>query len=301
MKVLITGGCGFVGSRLAKKLMEEGHEVIVFDRMGEAPKGAEMVKGDLLNTEDVDKAFGKKPDVVYHLAAILDETNPMMRKINVDGTKNFLKDGLKRFILTSSIGVLGEMKEPAKEDMSYRPDTEYEKTKMEQELMLKDSGIPYTILRCTIAYGPNGFWKDIIGAAKKGYPIIGSGKNFWHLLYVEDMVQALMLALKPEAENEIFNIADNDPKTYREIYQDIAEAVGVEVPEKSVPVLLAKLGAKWKEMRGKSSTTTKVSSITRLVRNRIVDISKAREVLGYDPKYDFKKGIKETVDSLEVS
>ena len=154
-------------------------------------------------------------------------------------------------------------------------------------------------MRSTIAYGPNGFWKDIIKAAKKGYPMIGSGKNFWHLIYVDDIVQALMLALKDEAENEVFNIADADPKTYREIYKDITDALGVEFPSNSIPVVVAKLGAKWKEIRGGADTTTKVSSITRLVRNRIVDISKARRVLGYDPKFDFKTGIKKTIEELE--
>ncbi|MBN2102393.1 MAG: NAD(P)-dependent oxidoreductase [Candidatus Aenigmarchaeota archaeon] len=298
MRVLITGGTGFVGNRLAKKLMKNGHEVVIFASYGEAPKGAKLIKGDILNKKEVEKTLSPLPDVVYHLAAILDETDPMMKQVNIEGTINFLKKGIKRFILVSSVGVLGEARLPLDEDAPYNPDTGYEESKMQQEKLVKESGIPYTIIRSTIAYGPNKFWSDIIKAAKKRYPMIGSGKNFWHLIYVDDMVDALALALKPEAKNEIFNIADGDPKTYREIYKDIADALGVEMPTKTVPVFLAKLLARLKEKRRESDTTTKVSSITRLVRNRIVDISKARRVLGYKPKYDFKTGIRKTIKEL---
>ncbi len=299
MRILITGGTGFVGTRLAKKLIEKGHEVTIFASYGKAPKGAKLIKGDILNKKEIEKALKSMPDIVYHLAAILDETEPLMKKVNIEGTINFLNKKLKRFILVSSVGVLGEARLPLNEEAPYNPDTGYEESKMQQEKIVKESGIPYTIIRSTIAYGPNKFWSDIIKAAKKRYPMIGSGKNFWHLIYVDDMVDALVLALKHEAKNEIFNIADGDPKTYREVYQDISDALGVEMPTKTVPVFLAKFLARLKEKRGKADTTTKVSSITRLVRNRIVDISKARKVLGYDPKYDFKTGIKKTIKELK--
>ncbi|NOX71184.1 MAG: NAD(P)-dependent oxidoreductase [Candidatus Micrarchaeota archaeon] len=300
MRILITGGTGFIGRRLAARLVEDGHDVTVFARGEDAPKGVKLIRGDVLNADDAKAAMNPLPDVIYHLAAILDETNPDMEKVIVEGTKNFLAKGVKRFILLSSVGVLGEAKTPLTEDMPYRPGTKYEKAKVMQEKLVIGSGVPYTIMRSTIVYGPNRFWKDILNAAKKGHPIIGSGKNFWHLVYVDDVVEVLILALKDEAENHIFNIADSDPMTYREIYAEICRALGVSMPKKSVPVFAAKLFARWKELTGKSKTTTRVSSITRLVRNRIVDISKARKVLGYEPRYSFKKGLKVMINSLEM-
>jgi len=300
MHILITGGSGFIGSRLANRLIGEGHKVSVFSRHDSGiSKNINFIRGDVLNRDDADKAFRTMPDVIYHLAAILDETKPDLERVIVEGTKNFLRKGIKRFILLSSLGVLGESKIPLAEDMPYRPGTRYERAKVVQEKLVIKSGIPYTIIRSTIVYGPNKFWKDILDAAKKGYPIIGSGRNFWHLVYVDDAVEALVLALKKEAKNEIFNIADADPMTYEEVYSEICRALNVNMPQKRVPVFAAKLFAYWKEFTGKSETTTRVSSIIRLVRNRIADISKARRILGYRPEYDFKTGIRKAIKALQ--
>ena len=299
MRILITGASGFVGKRLALRLLGEGHEVILFSRKNPGLPTA-FIKGDVLDRKASEKCFKKMPDIIYHLAASLDETDPLLEKVNIEGMKNFLRKGIKRFILLSSVGVLGESKFPLSEDMPQNPETRYEKSKAAQERILMESGIPFTIIRSTIIYGPNSFWKRIILAAKKGYPMIGSGKNFWHLVHIDDVIEALILALKKEAENEIFNIADGDPKTYGEIYEEICRALGAKMTEKKIPVLAALLYAKIMEIAGKSDVTTRTSSIRRLVRNRIVDISKARSVLGYEPKVSFEEGIRRTIKELGI-
>ncbi|MFH1127204.1 MAG: NAD(P)-dependent oxidoreductase [archaeon] len=310
MKILITGGTGFLGARLTKKLIKEGHDVTIYSRNGseETKKsGAKEIIGDACDKETIDNAL-KKIDIVYHLAANLDESDPDMEKTNIRSTGNMIeackKNKIKRLIFTSSIGVLGYTKEPAKEDMPCNPTTRYEKSKMECERLIKGSGIPYTIARITIIYGQNRFWRQIFRAAKKGYPVIGRGDNYWHLVYVDDVVDALILMLKDEAKNKIYHIADNDPHTYLDTYRIICKTLGLPEPKKHVPVLLVKTVAFIHETKckltGKKPNVTKMrSSIDRLIRNRIVSIRKAKKELGYSPKYDLKTGLKKTYEDMK--
>ncbi len=310
MKILITGGTGFLGERLVRALLKKGHKACVFsnERNSEIEKmGTVLIIGDIFDKKKIRKALSGV-DVVYHLAAILDESNPLMYKVNVDGTRNVISacrnSGVKRIILPSSIGVLGYTEKPAVEDMPYNPSTEYEKSKAEAERLVIGSGVAYTIARITIICGPNSFWRQIFRAARKGYPIIGSGDNHWHLVYVDDAVNALVLMLKPKAKNRIYHIADDDPHTYREVYETIAEVSGCRKPEKHVPVFLVKCVALLHETKcriiGKKPNVTKMrSSIERLIRERIVCIEKAKKELGYKPKYDLEKGMKKTYRCLK--
>ena len=310
MKILITGGGGFLGSCLAKQLLLGGHSVIVYSRhKSETIKkmGAEQVAGEVSDEVKLASAF-KGIDIVYHLAANLDESNPKMYRQNIETTKNVIsackKNKVKRLIFASSIGVLGYTKTPATEDMPYNPTTRYEKSKVECEKLIKASGIMYTISRITIVYGANRFWKQIFSAAKKGYPVIGSGRNYWHLVYVDDVIDALYLMLKDKAENQIYHIADGDLHTYLETYKIISETIGAPVPKKHIPVFLIKILAllhetKCRMLNQKPNVTKMRSSIDRLIRERTVSIEKAKKELGYNPKYDLKTGMKKTYEYLK--
>ncbi len=312
MKILITGGTGFLGSRLAGYLIKKGHTVTVFSREinpALSKFGAKFFVGDILDANSVRSAV-RGNDVVYHLAAALDESDPDMYNINVFGTKNVAEackeNKAKRLILSSSIGVLGYTDAPATEEMPYNPTTLYEKSKMESEKIVLSVGVPYTIVRMTIIVGPNRFWESIFRAAEKGYPIVGSGKNYWHLLYVDDAIQALALSLDKKAENRTYNIADADPHTYEGVYYTICDVLKIPRPEKHVPVWLANFGAFMHETKckltGKKPKVTKMrSSIARLVRNLIVNIEKAKNELGYSPEYTLEAGIQATAKQLGKS
>jgi nucleoside-diphosphate-sugar epimerase len=310
MKILVTGGTGFLGSRLIGRLLQEKHEVIVFCREKVPEMEEEGVKFFLGNIQDkvaVEKAVAEA-DIVYHLAICLDESHPDLRAINVEGTKNVIEackqSKVRQLIYMGSSGVLGETKKPATEDLPYRPGTRYEKSKAEAEKLIKESGLPYTIIRTTIIIGPNLIWAAIFDAARKQYPVIGSGKNFWHLVYVDD-VASLLAQVKGDkkALNQIFHVASPDTPTYSEVYNMMAEALGSPKPDKHVPVALAKFAAGAHEfsckLRGKKPEVTKMrSSIDRLVRNRIIGIEKAKEVLGFKPKFATKQALEETVKYL---
>lgn len=311
MHILVTGGTGFLGKRLVKELLKRRAKVTVFSKARDAELerlGAKFAIGDVLNRQSLENAF-IGADVVYHLAAELDESSRDLWRINVYGTKNVVdackKSGVKRIIFASSVGVLGSSKTALTEDMPYNPETAYEKTKVSAEKIVAASQIPYTIARMTIIYGANRFWQQILGAAKKRYPIIGSGNNYWHLVYADDAVSALICTLRPIARNKIYNIADADPHTYKEAYEAIARSIGTEPPKSHVPVFIAKLMAWLHEAKcriaGEAPNVTKSrASIARLVRNRLVSIEKAKKELGFEPKYSLEEGMKKTVEEMQA-
>ncbi len=311
MKIIITGGTGFLGRRLAIEAKKRGADVAVLSRNNDeelSAVGIKIIEGDIMSPEQLRNALDGC-DIVYHLAADLDESSPNLWATNVEGTRNVAGAckavGVKRLIFTSAIGVLGELKEPLTEDTPYAPQTKYEKSKMAAEKIVAASGVPYTIARITIIYGANRFWHKIFEAAKKGYPIIGSGNNYWHLVYVDDAIDALLRMLRPKAKNQTYNIADSDPHTYKEVYETIAKTLELPVPEKHVPIWLANFGAliyeaKCKMLGKKPSVTMMRASIVRLTRNRIVNIEKARNEIGYSPKYSVEEGMKKTLKEMQA-
>lgn len=311
-RILVTGGTGFLGKRLVQKLLDEGHEVIVFSRNfhDDLPEDVKPVLGDIRDKDAVRKAF-EKIDVVYHLAICLNESDPNMYEINTKGTQNVAElckeHGVKQLIYMGSSGVLGETKTPAKEDFPYNPKTNYEKSKMKGELIVKQSGVPYAIIRTTIIIGPNMIWAQIFEAAKRSYPIIGSGRNFFHLVYVDDVVSALdFVKNNPKALDQTFHIASKDTPTYIDVYRMICEELNVKMTEKHVSVSLAYLASYihklTRKIQGRQPSLTKSkSSIDRLIRNRVISIEKAKDVLGFEPRYSTREAIRETIKYLKIA
>ncbi len=303
MRILVTGGTGFLGARLVQRLLKDGHDITVFSRHRVEIPGVKLVIGDIRNKAMVSKAF--PADVVYHLAACLDEDNPDMWSINVDGTRivaDLCKEFSAKLIYVSSSGVLGETKLPAKENMPYNPKTQYEKSKATAETIVRS--VDNTIIRAPIIIGPNGIWMKIFGAAKKGYPIIGSGKNYFHLVYVDDVADMLKAVLdNKKSRNQIFHVATKDIATYRKFYRILCEELGIEMTKKHVPSFVM-LGVSimygwWCKITGKSpKLTMRKSSIERLIRNRVLSTEKARSVLGFNTKYDTRTAIRETIRYL---
>ncbi len=312
MKILVTGGTGFLGKRLVQRLVDEGHDVSVFSRhvQEDLPDTITAYTGDVRDKNALKKAF-KKVDIVYHLAISLNEADSSMRDINVRGTQNVVdlckENKVKQLIYMSSSGVLGETSRPSQENFPYNPKTTYEKSKMEGEKIIKDSGVPYTIIRTTIILGPNLIWMKIFEAAKKGYPIIGSGKNYFHLVYVDDVVSLLALSTgNKKAMNQVFHIASKDTPTYEEVYKIICDELNCSTTLKHIPIALAYLMSYLhttkRKMQGKQPSLTMMkSSIDRLIRNRIISTEKAKRVLGFEPKYSTHEAIRETIKYLQIS
>ncbi len=299
MNILITGGTGSIGTRLALRLSRSGDRIFVLDkakRQNDGNQGIFYIESDLFSEQKDISGI----DVVYHLAANLDESDPNMYEQNISMTKNISEmcknSGVKQIIFMSSSGVLGETTEPSTEDMEYNPDTSYEKSKMESENIIKDCGVPYTIIRASVIIAPNKIWQFIIGAAKKGFPIIGSGENKFHLSYIDDVVELLLLVKNNQkAKNEIFHTATKDIPSYRDVYKMICQELGCEMTTKSKNPFLIKFALNFKKHPVLNKHT-----VDRLLRNRQMNIEKAEKVLGFVPKNNTKQALHKTIKYLKL-
>lgn len=309
----MTGGTGSVGSRLVMSLLKTNslsdkqtsqNRVFIFTRNKIESEKIHYIQADLCNKEALKNVDMKGIDVVYHLAANLDEQDPKMYEDNIESTKNIIelskKAFVKHIIFLSSSGVLGETKEESTENMDYNPKTLYEKSKMECEILIKESGIAYTIIRASIIIAPNKIWQSIVGAAKKGFPIIGSGENKFHVSYIDDVVSLLYLVKDNEkAKNEIFHIATKDVPTYKEVYKMICDELKCEMTKKHISVFTIKFILFFKNLFTKDSVINS-ASVDRLVRNRNLSIEKAKSLLGFEPKFTTQQGLHETIKSLKL-
>ena len=284
MKILITGATGFIGKNVLPKLKDE---VVVY-------------KGSILNKNDLEKNF--PVDVVYHLAAVLDESHTLLWHINVDGIKNvaeLCKKYNAKMIYLSSSGVLGETKEPAKENYPYNPETKYESSKVEAEKIIVSSGINYTIIRAPILIGPNDLWLKILKKMEK-MPVIGLGENKFHLAYIDDVVDLLAYVKdKKESDKQIYHIATPDIPTYLDVYRFVRKELGINSEEKHTNIYLVYMisflnSFYCKIIGGKQNLFLMKSTIQRLVRNRMLSTEKLKQI-GFKPKYDTKKALKETI------
>jgi nucleoside-diphosphate-sugar epimerase len=254
MKILVTGGAGFIGSNLVDRLINEGHKVFVIDNLLSGKKEnlnkkAIFYKADICHLEKILPLF-KGIDYVFHLAAnprvIFSVENPIeSHKVNVDGNLNVLyssyKNRVKRLIFASSSAVYGDIKKlPLKENMDPKPVSPYGLHKLIGEYYCKLFSNLYNLetvcLRYFNVYGPrmdlNGLYALVIGKflklKKENKPLIiyGDGKQTRDFIYVDDVVKANILAMKSKkvGKGEVINICSG--KNYSINY--IAKLIGGE-------------------------------------------------------------------------
>lgn len=316
MKVLVTGATGFVGSHLVKRLIDDGHNVRALVRKGRGMKGfdsrIELIYGDITDPSSLDDAV-RNADIVYHLAAMVKEAgvpDSLFYDVNVKGTENLLdaslKHGVKRFIHISTCGVHGDVKNPpATEDSPFNPEDIYQKTKIESEKLVmsfRKKGLPVVIIRPTGIYGPGDtrllkLFKLIKG---RKFFMVGDGETLFHLVYIDDLIDALILAGQvPEAEGEAFLIGGEKYLTLNELTRDIAKTFGVHLKNIHLPVFPVRALATVMEFIFKPLRIEPPLFRRRVdffTKNRAFDISKAKRLLGYQPKMDIGNGIKLTID-----
>lgn len=291
MKVLVTGGAGFIGSHLVDRLIEEGYKVIVIDNLSGGKKEnlnpkAVFHKADICNLEKILPLF-KGVDYVFHLAAnprvIFSVEKPIeTHKVNIDGTLNVLyasyKNKVKRVIFASSSAVYGSIKKlPLKENMIPNPISPYGLHKLVDEYYCKLFSSLYNLetvsLRYFNVYGPRmdpeGPYALVIGRflklKKEGKPltIYGDGKQTRDFVFVDDVVEANILAMKSKkvGKGEVINICYG--KNYSINY--VAKLIG------GKKVYLPK-------RKGE-------------MRHTLGDNSLARKLLSWKPKFSLEEGI----------
>lgn len=222
-KILITGGAGFLGVHLARRLLKDGYQVTLFDLANLNAQDligkVDVIIGDVRKSKDVEHAI-KNQDYVIHAAAALPilQSKKEIFSVNVDGTKNVLeaslKNGVKRLIFISTTAVYGVPKNlPEKENSPLSPIGFYGESKLEAENLCKEfigKGLSINILRPKTFLGPERLgifqlWFEAIYTGR-GVFILGSGNNRYQLLAVSDVVDAIIKALITIIDGEIFNI-----------------------------------------------------------------------------------------------
>ncbi len=320
MTVMITGGTGFIGSRLALECLNRGHAVKV---LGQENTSAESVnrkfvedRGGRVILESVTNAHGlpewfQGVDVVFHLAAAQHEMNVPDRKfhdVNVTGTKNILeasiRAGVKRFVHGSTIGVYGSIEGVVDEQTPCMPDNIYGVTKFEGEkLVLSCSDrIPVVVIRIPEVYGPGDrrLLKLFKAIRRNAFVVIGRGENLHHLIYIDDLVEGLLQsAAHPSAASKLFLLAGTEPVTTNRMVAAISRHFGTSPPRFHAPMLPFLVAAFVMEK------TLRPLGIQPPLHRRRLDFFKksftlstrlAQQTFGFSPKVDFPLGALKTAN-----
>ena len=256
MKLLITGGTGFIGSRLAYSAVGAGHGVLVAG-MVDTPAtatnceqlrqaGIEVRVGTIAELVQAREALNGV-DVVVHLAAAQHEMNvpdSHFRQVNVEGTSRLLaaakQAGVGRFVYGSTIGVYGVGNGPVDESTPPAPTNVYGTTKLEAErLVLAETGIPVAVVRISEVYGPGDrrLLKLFKAIQRKRFFHLGSGQNLHHPIYIEDLTRGLLAAAAhPAAAGQVFVLPGKDVVTTNQMVAAVADAVGASVPSLRLPL-----------------------------------------------------------------
>lgn len=313
MKALVTGGTGFTGSHLVRSLIEEGMKVRVLARPTSKTDflrnlDVEVVIGDISERDDVDRAV-KGMDKVFNIAAAFRESNLPEKTywaINYNGTKNILEACLKydvsRLVHCSTIGVVSSVTAvPSDETVPYSPGDVYQQSKCEAEKEVlrfaREKKLAASVVRPCAIYGPGDMrlLKMFRMIAKRKFYVFGSGKAFYHMVYIDDLVSGFILASeKEEAVGEVFIIGGDKYTTLNKLFRIIADEFkvnppGIHFPYKPIEVLSVLMEYAYKPLKKEPPLYRR--RVAFFKKDRAFNISKAKRILGYRPKVDLKKGI----------
>ena len=249
MRVLVTGGAGFIGSHVVDKLREHGHEPVIYDLRRSSwhdPETTESVIGSVTDIAALESAL-KGCDAVAHLAAVADVNDvhaepAMAEEVNARGTAAVLeaarRAGVKRVIYASTIWVYSDTEQQTVSETTLLPPPShlYTATKLAGEMYCKSYqelyGINYTILRFGIPYGPRAREAAVLPAfvsrAFLGEPLrlSGDGLQSRRFVYVEDLAEGVVAGLGEIAENRIYNLASDEDVTIKRIAEIVQELIG---------------------------------------------------------------------------
>ncbi len=308
MKVLVTGGAGFIGSHIVDTVLSNGHSVKVLDNLysgnfenierHEDDSSFRFIEGDIRNEDDVEEAL-TEVDAVFHEAAITSvpvsvENPELTREVNVGGTANLLEESLAgdvdRFVFASSCAVYGEPEDlPLTESSPVDPESPYAESKLDAEKECREyseNGLETVILRYFNVYGPGqsgGRYAGVISkflerlAEEKAPIIYGDGKQTRDFVYVDDVVKANLLSLETEGLcGHVFNVGTGSSISVNELCEVLLELTGNEDID---PV--------YEDERAGD------------VRHSESDIGKIKEKMGYTPEISLRKGLKKIVESSD--
>jgi nucleoside-diphosphate-sugar epimerase len=317
MRVLVTGGTGFTGSHLVKRLVQKGHTVVSMDTQKGLffeelqALGATCELASVTEESRVDELV-ESADIVFHLAAAFRQLNVPKKvywDVNVEGTRNLLEASLRsevrKFIYCSTQGVHGHVEDPPGDESSpIAPADYYQYTKYEGEKLVAeyvDRGLDALTLRPTAIYGPGDPARFLIlfRLAKRGvFYMFGSGKTTYHPVYIDNLVDAFELAAdKDGLAGKAYIIGDEHYYSLNELVESVGKAMGLTVRIRHLPFWPLWTAAAACEIACKPLRITPPLFRRRVDwfrQVRAFKIDQATRDLGYEPKIGIQEGLAKT-------
>jgi len=256
MKILITGGSGFIGTRLVDELMKDNHNIVIYDKVQSEKYPDLSIVADVRDEKSLQEAC-KDVDVIYNLAAEhADNVTPLSlyADVNIGGAKNVVsaakKNNVKRIIFTSSVAIYGLNRGTPDESMDAQPFNEYGRTKYEAEKVFlewqkENEENNLQILRPAVVFGENnrGNVYNLINQIANGkFAIIGDGKNKKSMGYVGNISVFLSSLINAEKNLDIFNFAGKNDLSINDIVAIVKSELGIEKEFLKIPYSVGLIG-----------------------------------------------------------
>lgn len=332
MTDLVTGATGFIGGHLAERLVATGRRVRVLCRRGSEPRLPRSLASDRASSDgassdrasSIEIAIGDLTDEaslvrategverVFHCAAQVLDWGPsqVFEEANVRGTTWLLRAsraaGVRRFVHFSSIAVFGTPSPPYFDDASPFGDGRdaYTKTKVRSEEAVAPfvaEGMDVVVLRPAVVYGPRGTWlEQPLAMIEQGkMALLGGGRGTCHPCYIENLVDAALLAAEhPAAKGRAYIVGDDDPITFKQYFDAVAALADRPPITRSVPLALARAVAVGMEAGAKAVRASGRPLLTRTAIDMVttesrMSMARIKEELGFAPRYDFPRAMAE--------
>ena len=297
--ILVTGGTGFVGSHLIKRMRQEGIPVRAIVRDPDKARalnnlGVDVVKGDVSDTDSLEKATIGVERIIHLVGIIQEVAGATFQRVHVDGTRNLLdaarKSGVRHFFYQSALGTRPNAK------------SEYHKSKWAAEELVRASGISFTILRPSLIYGPGDqFTIRLLEMIRLSpvLPIIGSGRSKVQPIFIDDVATCIVTAVTSDCcLNEIYEIGGPDQLTYEEVTVAIADAMGVKRPTLHLPLFFMKsMATVLKAVLPKPPVTT--DQLIMLQEDTVCTMRDIRDAFGIEP-LGFREGLEKFIRPVSL-
>lgn len=311
MKIVVTGGSGFIGTRLIDELLQENHEIIIYDKVQSTKYPALCILGDVRDAEALTKA-SSGADVIYNLAAEhADNVTPLSlyAEVNVGGAKNVVlaakNNGVKKIIFTSSVAIYGLNVGVPHEGMDARPFNEYGRTKYEAEQVFlewqkEDDSHCLQIIRPAVIFGENnrGNVYNLINQITTGkFAMIGDGENKKSMGYVGNIAKFLCSLKESDKPLDIYNFAGKNDLTTKQIVAIVKDELNLKKEFPKIPYFVGITGGYILDILSKITGKKFPISAVRIQKFTAETTVSTKHLFesGFDEPYSLEEGLRSMI------